>query len=259
MHPFIPVYSYSEELVPAFDPLSMNIRFLHTNDFHGKLDQAVFEQLLPLRKNADLYFDCGDIIRTGNLGIPLSPDLAWSYLAQLDCTASVLGNRETHPLQAAFDRKIEGHKHPILAGNMHHRDGSAAFPESLILDVQGVRVGVVSTMVAMATPRMKTAGAWSYLWDAPIETACRLARELRRTVDLLVALTHIGFSQDQVLAQKCPEIDIIFGGHSHTVLDTPVQVERTWIVQTGSHGRFAGVYEWEDGLLRGELVPLQRG
>ena len=60
-----------------------------------------------------------------------------------------------------------------------------------------------------------------------------------------------------LLAKRCGEIDIIFGGHSHTVLDHPVKENRTWIVQGGSHGRFAGVYEWEAGELTGGLFPLQ--
>jgi 5'-nucleotidase len=236
----------------------MKLKFLHTNDFHGKLDESILLKLKQLRKGCDYYFDSGDAIKAGNLAIPMAKDSVWNALRQLDCTASVLGNRETHPLRSAFEKKIEGHSHPVLAGNMTAKDGSDCLPKTLVLEKNGFKLGVVSTMVAMATPAMKASGAWSCLWSNPIETAAELAGELRPQVDLLVALTHIGFVQDQALAQRCPDIDIIFGGHSHTVLPNPLRENKTWIVQGGSHGRYAGVYEWENGVLTGELVPLSR-
>lgn len=240
--------------VPDFS--DMKIKFLHTNDFHGKLDSRMLESLKALRQDADFYFDSGDAIRTGNLGIPLSVDPVWGHFADLNCSASVLGNRETHPLMMAFERKVEGHFHPLLAGNLSTKNGSEFLPKFVVLEKDAFKIGVVSTMVAMVTDRMKTQAASAFLWSEPIQTVIEQARELRQSVDLVVALTHIGFKQDQLLAQKCGDIDIIFGGHSHTVLERPVKENQTWIVQGGSHGRFAGVYKWEDRELTGGLVSL---
>lgn len=235
----------------------MKVRFLHTNDFHGKLDDQIVGKLKQLRAQADFYFDSGDAIKAGNLAIPLSIDPVWKKLQNLNCTASVLGNRETHPLRMAFEKKLEGHRHPVLAGNLDAKDGSIFLPKSLVVESNGIKIGIVSTMVAMVTKKMKTQAASAFLWSEPIQTAIELAKELRPQVDLLVALTHIGFKQDQLLAQKCPEIDIIFGGHSHSILESPVKENNTWIVQGGSHGRFAGLYEWQDGNLTGSLISLK--
>ncbi|MBS1727446.1 MAG: bifunctional metallophosphatase/5'-nucleotidase [Armatimonadetes bacterium] len=234
----------------------MTLRFLHTNDFHGKLDEEVAAKLTPLRDEADFYFDSGDAIKSGNLAIPLNADPVWGAFASLRCTASVLGNRETHPLRSAFEKKIEGHMHPVLAGNMGFKDGKEVLPRTLRLEKDGFKIGVISTMVAMATDKMKTSGAWFCRWTNPIETAIKLAQEVRPHVDLLIALTHIGYSQDRLLAEQCGDIDIIFGGHSHTVLEHPEKINHTWIVQGGSHARFAGVYTYEDEILSGGLVPL---
>ena len=236
----------------------MKVKFLHTNDFHGKLDERAVESLRGLRADRDFYFDSGDAIKAGNLAIPLSVDPVWSKLAELNCSASVLGNRETHPLRIAFEKKIEGHSHPILAGNLISKDGSEFLPKTLILKIGDFKIGVISTMVAMVTERMKTQSVSAFLWSDPIKTAIQLAQEMRPTVDLLVALTHIGYKQDCLLAQQCGDIDIIFGGHSHTVLEQPVRESHTWIVQGGSHGRYAGVYEWEGGILSGGLISLNQ-
>jgi 5'-nucleotidase len=232
-------------------------RFIHTNDMHGTMSPKLFEQLKTLRASADLYFDTGDSIRTGNLGIPLRPDPVWSMFEELQLTASVLGNRETHPLKSAAEMKVSGAKHPILVSNMTLVSGRPAYEIKSLIDCQGLRIGVFGVMVPMATERMKTSAAWSYRWQLPIPAAIKVAEELRPQCDVLIALTHIGHREDVRLAEATDKIDIILGGHSHTVIQTPERVGRTWICQGGSHNRFVGVYEWSNGELRGGLQPLR--
>lgn len=233
------------------------LRILHTNDFHGMLDDGRESVLAGLRKNADLYFDSGDCVKAGNLAIPLKADPVWPRLARLECTASVLGNRESHPLEGPFKAKIAGATHPLLTGNLIRRsDGNGVLPGTMLIEVGGVRVGVIAVMVAMVTRRMASRVVSQFLWDEPIGCAVALAQQVRPHVDCLIALTHIGFRKDQALAERCPEIDLILGGHSHTVLESAVMVGNTAICQTGSHGRFAGVYGWDGGLVSYRLVPL---
>ncbi|CAN5435847.1 hypothetical protein BH11ARM2_BH11ARM2_31200 [soil metagenome] len=203
-----------------------------------------------------MYFDTGDLIRTGNLGIPLASDPAWRLLEELHCDASVMGNRETHPLEAAFRMKLSGHSHPILCANAFRTDGTLAFPATLEIERAGLRIGVTAAMVPMATERMKTRAAWSLRWTPPIPALIAAARELQPRVDVLIALTHIGFRQDESLAAACPELDFILGGHSHTVLAEPKEVNGVWIAQGGSHGRYAGVYGWDGKRLTGGLRSL---
>lgn len=234
------------------------MRILHTNDFHGKLDDEKQEKLAVLRSEADFYFDCGDCIKAGNLAIPLGKDDVWERLDQLDCTASVLGNRETHVLQAAFKKKLEGATHPIVCANVRLKNGERAFLRSLLLEVSGIRIGIFGVMVPMVTERMSTQAASAYLWDPPLPTAKSIADELRPQVDVVIALTHIGLRHDRELAKLCPEIDLILGGHSHDCLYVPEIVGQTAICQTGSHGRYAGVYTIQPGrVATGELISLQ--
>jgi 2',3'-cyclic-nucleotide 2'-phosphodiesterase (5'-nucleotidase family) len=222
----------------------MPIRILHTNDMHGALTPQRAKQLTVFRSRADLYFDSGDAIKTGNLGIPLRQEPVWALLDELTCTASTLGNRETHILESAFHAKLAGARHPLLCGNLRRKDGSRPLPGTLELEVNGVKVGVVSVMVPMITEAMRTKAASAYLWDPPIDTAAKLAAILRPKVDLLIALTHIGHRQDLELAEQVPLFDSILGGHSHTVLPSPVMVGRTAVCQGGSHCKFIGVYDW---------------
>ncbi len=203
--------------------------------------------------------DTGDVIKAGNLAIPLRPEPAWDLMAQLPVDVGTLGNRETHVLESAFDAKLAGHKHPILCANLHRKDGSDVLPSSLILEREGVKIGFFGVSVAMVTEKMSTRFASAFLWDDPMKTAQRCVDELRGQVDILVALTHIGIAKDRDLVAKVPGIDILFGGHSHTVLESPERTGETWIVQGGSHGRFVGVYDYEVATktLSGGLHPLR--
>ena len=234
------------------------LRILHTNDFHGHLDDNRQQKLSALRQDCDLYFDCGDSVKAGNLAIPLKSDPVWPRLAALNCTASVPGNRESHPLEKSFKAKIAGASHPILCANLKRKDtGAQVLPPSMLLEVNGLKVGVFGVMVAMVTEHMVTKAASAYLWDDPIKTAMQQAKELRDHVDCLIALTHIGYRKDIELATQCAQIDIILGGHSHTVLKKAEMIGKTAICQAGSHARFAGICQWaRRGTASYELSPL---
>ena len=67
-----------------------------------------------------------------------------------------------------------------------------------------------------------------------------LASELRdeRKVDLVVLLSHNGVAVDLKLAARVSGLDVILGGHTHDGLPAPVQVGRTLVVNSGSHGKF---------------------
>ena len=55
-------------------------------------------------------------------------------------------------------------------------------------------------------------------------------------IDLTVLLTHIGFESDKELAAMLkPEwgVDMIIGGHSHTILEQPERVNNILIAQAG--------------------------
>lgn len=42
--------------------------------------------------------------------------------------------------------------------------------------------------------------------------------ETAGTIHLVVALTHLGYDEDQALAAAVPDVDMVIGGHSHSFL-----------------------------------------
>ena len=223
----------------------MKIRILHTNDLHGKLTQELAIKIASLRQEGDFYFDSGDCIAAGNLAIPLKPEKAWSLLNLAHCDAGTIGNRETHINKLAFAKKIEGVSHPIVCCNLiDAKTKELVFPASIVLEKAGFRAGIIGVSVPMVTERMITKNASAYLWTPPIPALTTEVERLKPTVDAVFVLSHLGHQTDVQLA-SIPGIDVIFGGHSHTVIESPEQVGNTWIVQGGSHARFLGEYEFD--------------
>ncbi len=69
-------------------------------------------------------------------------------------------------------------------------------------------------------------------------------------VDMIICLSHCGTienetdvmeeTEDYLLAEAVPDIDLIISGHSHTVLEEPVQVGDTYIVSCGAYNAYMG-------------------
>jgi 2',3'-cyclic-nucleotide 2'-phosphodiesterase (5'-nucleotidase family) len=83
-----------------------------------------------------------------------------------------------------------------------------------------------------------------------------VANSLRERNDLVIALTHIGFKEDQKLAESSTNIDLIVGGHSHTRLESLAIVQNqngndVPVVQTGATGAMIGK-------ILVEVLPNQR-
>lgn len=234
------------------------ITLVHTNDLHGALTAEKLPFLVSLRRGVDFYFDSGDCIKAGNLALPVKTDPAWPMMVEARCDASVPGNRESHPLVSGKKAKFRGVGHTVLCANWKDRAGNSVFPSHAFLEgPRGQRVAVFGVMVPMVTSKMATQAASQYLWDPPIATAVELVAQLRSKADFVVALTHIGIVQDRKLALACPELDLILGGHSHTVLEEPEMVGSVAICQGGSHARYVGRYALESGkgLKSAELLP----
>jgi len=104
-----------------------------------------------------------------------------------------------------------------------------------IKEIDGVKVGFFSLMTE-DLPLVTSERDVKIISDN-VTTAKMMVKLLRdKGVHLIVALSHIGYKQDRVLAKQVKGIDLIFGGHSHEYVKKIGRINKTAIVNGGEQG-----------------------
>jgi len=234
-------------------PAEARIVIFHSNDVHGKIDNfakvaAIIERE---RKNCEnVYYFCAGDNFTGNPVIdqydpPGEPVLELLNRLRLDLLC--LGNHE-------FDFGLDNLKKfaartrfPFVCANI--QAGGDAFPQlrpSVVLETKsGVRIavfGLIQIEAGNGLPSTHPDKVKGLLFSEPLAKAWEM-KKLRAGNQVLLALTHIGYDADLLLAQQMPELDAIIGGHSHTRVDPAENVNGVLVAQAGSDNRFLGRVE----------------
>ncbi|WP_018930847.1 bifunctional metallophosphatase/5'-nucleotidase [Gracilibacillus lacisalsi] len=76
--------------------------------------------------------------------------------------------------------------------------------------------------------------------ESPYDYLAREMKELREDADILILLSHLGFTEDQLIAERYPEIDLIIGGHTHHILKNGEEVNNVLLTAAGKHGKYVG-------------------
>ena len=108
------------------------------------------------------------------------------------------------------------------------------------------------------------------LFKDPVEAVKQTVTEIKKNenVDMIACVSHGGTwededkSEDEILAKKVPDLDLIISGHSHTELNEAIKHGNTYIVSCGEYGRNLGslsMTQKEDGrweMTSYELIPV---
>jgi len=105
----------------------------------------------------------------------------------------------------------------------------------IIKEIDGVKVGFFSLMTE-GLP-LVTSEKYVKIISDNVTTAKRMVKLLKeKEVNVIVALSHIGYKQDRILAKQVKGIDLIFGGHSHEYVKKIGRINKTAIVNGGEKG-----------------------
>lgn len=111
-------------------------------------------------------------------------------------------------------------------------------------------IGQAFPYTGVANPRWMVPKWWFGIREAAL---ARLVAHVRSAgADVVVLLSHNGLPVDLKLAGRVQGIDVILSGHTHDALPRPLQVGRTLVVASGSHGKFLSRLDIE--LKRGEIA-----
>ena len=259
---------------------------LHSNDMHGDFFSEVKEgsghligglgflsgYINKVRQEEEhvIYVIAGDMVQGSLIDAEYKGVSTIEIMNYLSPDVVTLGNHELdyglpHLL---FLEKMANF--PIVNANLYIKQyGKRLMTPYLITEVGGFNilfVGIITETVMDSLALDQLIGTFVSIEDAAEEVGKICNAYKSEDIDLTIALTHIGIESDIKLANLLkPEwgVDLIIGGHSHTVLDQPLKVNDILIAQAGygtdQIGRFDievddatnSISEW-----KWELVPI---
>ncbi|MBD5289588.1 MAG: bifunctional metallophosphatase/5'-nucleotidase [Bacteroides sp.] len=276
------VAAVSAAAIMLFPQLTMaeKLVIVHSNDTHSLIDpdasgaggilqrKAVIDSIRRVEKNLTVV-DAGDGVQGSLYFKFFRGAVDYPLMDQIGYDIRILGNHEfdngLDELAQAW-KKVKGAK---LSANYDFSDTPAKgiFEPYVIRKIGGKKVGFIGLNI---NPESLIAenNYRGMRFSDPIQTADSLAALLKKKkgCDLVVAVTHIGYrmaegeASDILLASRSEDIDVIIGGHTHTLVNpaTPEQTpfiipnangKPVLVTQVGKSGKYLGKITIDTDLL----------
>ncbi|MEW5800274.1 MAG: bifunctional UDP-sugar hydrolase/5'-nucleotidase [Bacteroidota bacterium] len=256
------LFIFSFSLIAQQFPL----RILHWNDFHtqnlpyqvktkskttnkdtsfyvgGSATLASYLKKYHDGDNATLLLNAGDDFQGSPISTITQGASQIQLLNLLRPHAMTLGNHEFDYGRTSLTNVLRNADFPILSANLIDQRTNASYrKEYIIQQIGSAKVGIIGLMTTELPTLSLPKNVEQLEVRSPSSTVNNLIPEIKKNgADIIVALTHQGVSEDSLLATQCPDLDVIVGGHSHTPLFKPKNVNGILIVQAGSRGRWLG-------------------
>ena len=242
------------------------LTILHSNDLHGDfLAEEVDAQLIGgvsmlsgyvgkvrrEEKNA-IYCIAGDMFRGSVIDSEFRGISTIEIMNMLAPDVVTIGNHEIDYGIAHLLFLEKCAKFPIINANMYIKTNHARlFQPHHVIEIDGIKIlfiGILTESVLSMAKKEALVGGFIDIADATaeVERICNAYNAM--DIDCTVLLTHIGFEEDkQLAAQLDPAlgVDIIIGGHSHTLLEKPEVVNGILITQAGTGTDQIGRFDLE--------------
>ncbi len=249
---------------------------LHTNDVHSHIDpfpatdpryaglggyarraSIIEEAIREYGADNVMVFESGDMFQGTPYFNFYKGKLEIQLMNMMHVDAVTIGNHEFDNGVDSLCDCMEIANFPFLSANYVFTDsrGSKLVKPYKVFERAGFRIGVFGLGVRLKG-LVAPVNCDTVKYEPLVDTAQRVVDKLRdeEGCDIVIALTHIGHNDgpegecDVMLAQMTHGIDLILGGHSHTFLPAPEQVNNilgkpVYINQVGFGGINVGRIE----------------
>ncbi|MFD2833565.1 bifunctional UDP-sugar hydrolase/5'-nucleotidase [Gramella sp. AN32] len=257
------------------------VSVLHTNDMHGSympfqttLDNATaqtgdsIDNLMRFEKEAKIggiariatvvnsirkekgndhviLFDGGDTFSDDQLGNLTKGEAMVRMMNELNYALMVLGNHD-------FDYSLERTREldqianfPMRAANItDQKTGNPIFKDPyLVLERGDLKIGVLPIGYRNTPLTGNSKNIEGLQFIKGIEAVQKYLPELKDKTDIIILLSHEGMAVDKIIAEKINGIDLIIGAHSHDVIEPPIKINHTYVVQALSDAAVLGETE----------------
>lgn len=269
---------YPDETVSVYEksnPKLTHTSWFYVNDVHGKMtnmeriynmtkefDATPASKMSPefWNKNSDdvskFKVSSGDIILGANY---IHNQVANKFLDWSGFIATALGNHELDVVEPGNLAKfLSDAKYKMLAANVEIREGSplaGKIQKSMIVEKDGEKYGLIGIAPEDMLERVKMNNTLKDISVKNDDETIKIVQDevnklQEQGINKIIVLSHEGTKKDQRLAQETSGIDLIFGAHTHDLLEglkegvnlfTSKSGEPVIITQAGKDGENVGI------------------
>ena len=194
-----------------------------------------------------LVVDAGDMGPNRDFDSWGKTEFVYDIMAKMDYDAMTPGETElTEGLEAAKKLFL---RHPgikVVSANIRDKAGNAVWPESAVIEKDGVRFGVTGVTGSAFYNFNITRGKQAtddFTFEDSREALQRVLPALRQKSDIVVVLMHEGPGDAKKIVDELPGMDVVIVGHNPGYLFNPDRVGQTLIVRPGNRGQYLAVLE----------------
>jgi len=241
------------------------IWIIHTNDIHGGLAPtdafwmnpdfpppigdapAAITVINEIREEAKqknipvLLFDAGDWFTGTPIGDFTYGKSVVEFFNYIKEDALTIGNHDFAFGLDTLKSLIRMLNAPVLCANLVKTDTDSIpdyFKPYTVLERDGLKIGVFGITTHYLTGMVSPDQMPGLTVLKHYEGAANGISGLRaQGADIIIGLTHAGYTHDQRLADSVPGIDLIVGGHSHTGINNPGEMPRYHTIICQTYGR----------------------
>ncbi len=253
------------------------LHILHTNDMHSRIESinkydstcdaegeaagecfggvarvktAIDAKKASLENQNVIVLDAGDPFQGSLFYTTYKGAAEAEFMEQMGYHAMAVGNHEFDDGPQGLADFIAKVSFPVISGNLDLSSSAelnGKVGNHVVLDVGGKKIGVVS---ALATDTVETSspGADVVFQDEIEALQADVAALQAEGVDIIIALNHVGLNKDIAIAEAVEGIDVVIGGHSHTLMSNddegtpayPTMVGETPVAQAYAYTKYLG-------------------
>lgn len=253
------------------------LHILHTNDMHSRIESinkydstcnaegeaegscfggvarvktAIDAKKASLDNQNVIVLDAGDPFQGSLFYTTYKGAAEAEFMAQMGYDAMAVGNHEFDDGPQGLADFIEKVSFPVISGNLDlsaEETLNGKVENHVVLEVGGKKIGVIS---ALATDTVETSSPGpNVVFQDEIEALQADVATLQgEGVDIIIALNHVGLTKDLAIAEAVDGIDVVIGGHSHTLMSNddaetpayPTMVGDAAVAQAYAYTKYLG-------------------
>jgi 5'-nucleotidase len=223
-------------LAPSLLAADFTTTILHVNDTHDRIEPTVIQgkpyggmprlgTLIARYRKSDpnaIFVHAGDAFQ-GTLYFNVYEGLAdLAFLNELRPDAMALGNHEFDRGPGTLGIFVRNAQFPVLSSNLDVENEPALkglLRHSTVVTRGREKIGIVGA-ITPTLPTISNTGPNIRMLDLRTSLQSEVDALTRAGVNKIVLLTHVGYGEEQELARTLRNVDVVVGGHSHTLLGT---------------------------------------